>query len=264
MMPGSGHTRRGIWLLLLGVCGTALLVWTVISVTTQTKGPYTDLLFIIGGITGILPLTVAGINFWQGAQANKLYRDEAALARWTLSQAEQQANAEAVYQGEKPTHAVLFGANAILIALSFVVKLTAFQNMGWGPFILILLGLMAIILYIWFVIPRLKRRRMRSDSPDVVIGLRGAVLPGQYVLWNKRQAGMVAARLNAVSLVREGGGDVLIVGYETLARGGYVKESCRIPVPDGNRAEAAQAGRKIAETGRVKFRNETETPKKEE
>ena len=259
-MPGDGHIRRGIGLLLVGVCGMALFVWSVISIVTQNKGPYTDGLMIIGGIAGFLPLTIAGVNFFQGTQANKLYRDGAALARWTLSQAEQRENAETVHTAEKPTHAVLFGASAFLIAISVTVKQTAYQSMAWGPFLLILLGFMAIILYIAFVIPWLKKRRMLSDAPDVVIGLNGAVLPGQFVIWNRRQAGMVAALLSAVSLTREGDGDVLTVMYKTLARSGFMNESCRIPVPDGKRAEAAQAGRKIAKAGGVEFRDETEAP----
>ena len=122
-MPGSGHIRRGICLLLLGVSGTVLFVWAIISTFTQTKGPYTDFLMIIGGATSILPLTAAGINFGQGAQANKLYRDEAALARWTLSQAEQQENAEAVYQGGKSSRSagVVLGAGAFLAVCAFIL-----------------------------------------------------------------------------------------------------------------------------------------------
>ena len=71
--------------------------------------------------------------------------------------------------------------------------------------------------------------------------------------WNKRQLGMVIARVGAVSLVREGDEDVLIVLYEWLERNGFVERTCRIPVPNGKRAEAADAGQKIAEAGGVKF-----------
>ena len=255
-MPGSGHRRRGFGLLVFGICGTVLLIWAC----TQSRNPQFELFLLIGVCTSVPPLTIACINFWQGAQADKLYRDKDSLARWTLSQTDQQANADAVYQGEKSNLGVMLIVGAILIALAFAFKMTAFQGMGWDVFLLFLLGIVALILYIALVIPWLKKRRMQSDSPDVVIGLYGAVLPGQYVLWNKRQLGMVAARLGAVSLVRQGDGDVLIVEYETLARSGYVKQSCRIPVPDGKREEAAQAGRKIAEASGVDFCDETKAP----
>jgi len=189
-----------------------------------------------------------------------MYRDGASLARWTLSQAERQAYAKATHGANKPAPGVVFGVSAFLIVIAFVLKQTAFQSMGWGVFMLSLLTIMAVMLYVAYVIPWLQKRRAQSDSPDVVIGLHGAVLPGQYVTWNMRQLGMVSARLGSVSLVREDGRDVLIVAYQTLSNSGYTDKDCRIPVPIGKRPEAAQAGRKIAEAGGVDFFDETKAP----
>ena len=259
-MPGSGHIRRGICLVLLGICGTVFFVWAVDQLLSQPQGPNAGIWVSIGLVASFMPLVAAGINFWQGSQANKMYRDETSLARWTLSHAERQAYVKATHDANKPSLGVLLGISAFLVVIAFVLKQTAFQNAGWGVFMLCLLTIMAIMLYVAFVIPWLQKRRMQSDSPDVVIGLHGAVLPGQYVRWNRRQLGMIAARLGAVSLVREGGRDVLTVVYHTLSRAGYMEQRCRIPVPNGKRAEATQAGRKIAEASGVDFCNETKAP----
>jgi len=242
------------------MCGTALLVWAAVQYFTEPQSPDFSFLLAISTVLSFLPLIAAGINFWQGSSANKLYRDGASLARWTLSQAERQVYVTATHGANKPGFGVLFGVSALLIAIAFVLKQTAFQSMGWGVFMLGLLTIMAVGLYVAFVIPWLQKRRMQSDSPDVVIGLHSAVLPGQYVAWNMRQLGMVSTRLSAVFLVREGGRDVLTVVYHTLSRAGYIEQRCHIPVPSGKRAEAVDAGRKIAEASGVDFSDETKAP----
>lgn len=254
-MPGSGHRRRGVVLLMLGIGGTVFLIWAC----TQSQSSSFELLLLFGICVSVPALTISCTNFWQGAQADKLYRSEESLARWTLSYEERQMNAETAYQSEKPSLAVGIIVYGVLVLIGFVFKLIAFQSMNWNLFLLCMLGLAAIVLYFAVVIPWLQRRRMRRDPPDVVIGLYGATLPGQHVLWNRRQLGVVIARVRSVSLVRERDGDVLIVLYEWLERHGFVERSCRIPVPDGKRVEAADAGRKIAEAGGVVFRDETET-----
>jgi len=216
---------------------------------------YTFLLLV--GVAGsIPPLTFAGICFWLGFEADKLFKDGGALAHWKLSGTQQQVNADVVYAAEKQNRIWAAVTFAILTLIAFALKLTVYRDMAWGLWLLCMLVLMAVCAYVAFVIPWLRRRRMLRDSPDVVIGLYSAVLPGQYVMWNRRSMGMVSSRVLAVTLAREDNEDILTVAYETLQSGRiFVEHSCRIPIPAGNLTQAAQAGQKIAEAGKVTFEN---------
>lgn len=161
-------------------------------------------------------------------------------------------NAEAVYTGEKSLLGALLGGG-LLVGIAFAFKLIAPQIMEWSVFLFIILGLLALVLFVALGLPWLTKRRICRDPPHVAIGLYSAALPGQYVIWHRRQLGMMAERATAVILERDDAGDALTLRYEVMKQSGYEQQSCRIPVPDGKRAEAEDAGRKIAEACGVEF-----------
>lgn len=172
-------------------------------------------------------------------------------ARWTLTPQAQDAHAKAVYTGEKSLLGALIGGG-LLVCIALAFKLLAPQAMEWSVFLLIILGLLALVLFVALGLPWLTKRRIRRDPPHVAIGLYSATL---LVIWHRRQMGMMAERAIAVALEQGDAGDALTIKYEVMKQGGYVKQSCRIPVPDGKRAEAEDAGRKIAEACGVEFHN---------
>ncbi len=251
-LPGSGHRRRALGFFLVSAAGIALLVRTIVRFPVHGE----EWLLTLGIFLSIPPLTWGGITLWMGAKADKLYRDGGTLARWTLTPETQDAHAEAVYEKEKELRGAALAIGGALVALAFVFKLTLFGDMTWEVFMLLMAVLLALLLFVAFGMPWLAKRQMRRDPPEVAIGLYSAALPGQFVIWNMRQMGMVTARVISVTLAKDYAGNALTVRYESFVRTGYQAHDCRIPVPEGKLAEAAEAGRKIAEAGGAEFRDE--------
>lgn len=249
-MPGRRYRQTALGFFFAAAAGTGLLI---LAIARFREHEETWLLLV--GIFASVPMWTLGCaSLWTAAGINTLHKKGSALAHWTLTPQAQEAHAEAVYTREKSLLGALIGGG-LLAGIAFVFKLVAPQAMEWSVFLFIMLGLLALLLFVALGLPWLTKRRIRRDPPHAAIGLYSAALPGQYVIWHRRQMGMVAERATAVILEQDAAGDALTIQYEVMRQNGYEKRSCRIPVPDGKRAEAEGIGRKIAEACGVEFRN---------
>lgn len=249
-MPGRNYRQRAFGFFLAAALGTGLLVLAIARFPEHE-----EMWLLVVGVFASVPMWTLGcVSLWTAVGVDTLHRKGGALARWTLTPQAQDAHAEAVYTGEKSLPGALIGGG-LLVCIALAFKLLAPQAMEWSVFLLIMLGLLALVLFVALGLPWLTKRRIRRDPPHVAIGLYSAALPGQYVIWHRRQMGMMAERVIAVALEQDDAGDALTIKYEVMKQGGYVKRSCHIPVPDGKRAEAEDAGRKIAEACGIEFHN---------
>ena len=244
------HRSRAFVYFLVAVVGTALLVWAC------TQRPLSELLLLAGIFFSVPMWTLGCVSLWQASAIDKLMKPGNALASWSLSLVQQEAHAQVVYEKEKSQRVGAVIAGGLLFTVALVMKFTTLRDMDWGLFLVCMLGVAAILTYVALVMPWMDRWQSRGDAGDVVIGPCSAVIPGKYVIWHRRQLGMIAEQATAVNLTRDGAGDALMVHYKKKTRYSYTRETCRIPVPDGKQEEAAQVGREIAKACNVIFSDE--------
>lgn len=201
-------------------------------------------LFMIGLLLAITFFICFFVFIAQSRRLDRMFRQEELLVHWQFDKTEQMVKIEEEYAAKRK-----FNRTMLLVILAFFVVIGGlFTVFGFDDFedaagfLLILLGVFAIIAAAALLAPGMSYRKMRNSPPDVFVGPFGAWVMGEFTLW---KTAMTQPR--QVSCQGRTGTLRIEVEYEIWQRSGWQKHTCRIPVPAGRETEAEAVAARIAQ-----------------
>lgn len=216
---------------------------------TEESGDYIWMV-MVGLLIGLTFFICSFIFLSQARRLSRMFNREELLAHWVFDPAGQRQKATEEYQARKKANRILL----LIVVAFFVVIGGLFAVFGFDDvedaagFLLIMLGVLAIICLAALVAPGVTYRKMLRSEPEVYVGPFGAWVMGEYVQW---KAAMTKA--TRVDFESAGQSTVITVHYQIMQRYGPQMHECRIPVPAGSEQEAFNVASQIAAANNIGF-----------
>ena len=194
----------------------------------------------------LLSITFIICYFMFSKQARRLgglFRRENLLAHWMLNNEERLREAEEEYR-------IRMSGNRkalLLIMVLFVLIGGFFTAFGFDDledamlFLLIILGVMAVVAFTALAAPGMAYRKMKKSAPAVYIGEDCAWVMGEFVMWKAPMTRFVDVGLQEGESLA-----VIALEYDTWQRNGYQRRTLRIPVAAGMEEQALNVVHRIA------------------
>lgn len=244
-MPKNNAKTWFVISLLLVLVGIALSVAGFTADSSELIG-----LVAVGLMLSITFLICFFIFLSQAKRLDRMFQKEEIFAHWQFDPTEQLQKAEEEYRTKKAANRTLL----IVILIFFGLIGGGFALFGFDdiegavPFLLILLGALAIICTAALSAPRATYNRMMRSVPEVFVGPSGAWVMGVFTMWRAPMT-----RIDYVVFDQSASGTMIAVHYRTRQRYGWQRRVCRIPVPRGREQEAYAAAVSIASASGVEF-----------
>lgn len=195
-------------------------------------------LIFISFFVMLMGIITSVIYFVRAKTLDKLLSGQELLAYWIYNPQEWQRYTEKEFEiskFEKVPLLILVSVISLIIGGIFAI---ADPEAGLVVFI-VMLGLIALLSGIVFVVPRLRHKHNQNSLGYAYIGTKGLYLNGYFHNWN-----MLGASLDSVSIIMDEI-PMLEILYSFPTRTGRQEETVRIPIPQGQMAMAERIVRQI-------------------
>lgn len=234
--PRNPHTLTSIVFLILTIIFIFIIFLPSILGMDMMKWG-----FGIAFISFFLVISFAVTSVIYGSMARKLSRlflEANNIAHWHYSKEEWSKYYQTEFKKQKTEKKNLF----ILIAVVVLVVggiFTLTHRDAWKPLVIVFLGLLLVLGFFAFIVPRIKYYRNKNNShPDVFIGLNGVFLGGEFHLWN-----YLTSKLKEVTVDES---KMLInIKYFYSTNIGIESTNVRIPIPQSKLEEALSVAEKL-------------------
>jgi pSer/pThr/pTyr-binding forkhead associated (FHA) protein/uncharacterized membrane protein HdeD (DUF308 family) len=224
--PQMGNPQRKVaftWLVISGLGILGITLPFLADMDMMSKGFGIVFLSFFATIIGIITSIVF---FVRAKTLDKLLSGQDLIAYWTYDPNEWHQYTETEFQISKTEKVPLLILTSVICLVVGGVFAIADPKAGLVVF-LVMLGLIALLSTIVFIIPRLHHSHNQSSVGYAYIGNSGIYLNGYFHNWN-----MLGGSLDNISILAEKI-PLLAFTYSYPSRTGRQEETVRIPIPQG-------------------------------
>ncbi len=190
--------------------------------------------YALSFISIILTITFAitsAVYAGMAKRLGKIFSGTNVLTHWEYSKEEWLKYSAKEFKKQKSEKWGIFILIAIITVIVGVIFNIIYRD-AWKVVAISLSGLLLLLAFIAFIIPRVKYNRERKNTaPEVYIGLNGIYLAGEFHLWNFLSSKLEEVNFNEKEML-------IIIKYSYYTRVGVSYTDVRIPVPQSKREEA--------------------------
>ena len=237
-LPALNNPQKTVAFSWLAVSGFALMMMGLPFAIDMDMMNGGFALIFISFFVMLMGIITSVIYFVRAKTLDKLLSGQELLAYWTYNPQEWQRYTEKEFEiskFEKVPLLILVSVISLIIGGIFAI---ADPEAGLVVF-LVMLGLIALLSGIVFLVPRLRHQHNQSSLGYAYIGTKGLYLNGYFHNWN-----MLGASLDSASILMDEI-PMLEIVYSFPTRTGRQEETVRVPIPQGQMAMAERIVRQI-------------------